>query len=96
MSTNPFSENSKKMICELDNVEYFELCETDSRVQCSYRLSYWAQEIFISYLWTCLNHTEEVRQLNRKRFEPLSISYYVIKKMNCARSPTWGFRTANL
>ena len=43
---NPFSENSKKMTSELDDIEYFELCETDSGVQCSYCLSYWAQGIF--------------------------------------------------
>ena len=43
---NPFSENSKKMTSELDDIEYFELCETDSMVQCSYCLSCWAQGIF--------------------------------------------------
>ena len=36
---HPFSENSKKMIDDLVNVEYFELCETDSKVHCSYCLS---------------------------------------------------------
>ena len=30
---NPFSENSKRMIHELVNVEYFELCETTPKVQ---------------------------------------------------------------
>ena len=33
---NAFSENSKKMIHDAGNVEYFELCETTSKVQCSY------------------------------------------------------------
>ena len=42
---NPFSENSKKMIHESGNIECFELCETDSRVQCSYCLSDWTQGI---------------------------------------------------
>ena len=36
---NPFSENSKKMIHDLGNVEYFEFCETTSEVQRSYCLS---------------------------------------------------------
>ena len=32
---NPFSENSKEMIRELGNVEFFGLCETTPKVQCS-------------------------------------------------------------
>ena len=32
---NPFSENSKKMIRDMGNVELFELCETIPKVQCS-------------------------------------------------------------
>ena len=47
---NPFSENSKKMTSELDDIEYFELCETDSGVQCSYCLSYGAQGFFLIVL----------------------------------------------
>ena len=30
---NPFSEKSKKMIQDMDNVELFELCETIPKVQ---------------------------------------------------------------
>ena len=36
---NPFSDNSKAMICELGNVELFEFCETIPKVQCSQSLS---------------------------------------------------------
>ena len=43
---NPFIENSKKMIHDMGNVEYFELCKTDSQFQCSYRISDWAKGIF--------------------------------------------------
>ena len=32
---NPFSEKSKKMIRDMGNVELFELCETNPKVQCS-------------------------------------------------------------
>ena len=36
---NPFSENSKEMICELGNVELFELCDFFSpKVQCPHCL----------------------------------------------------------
>ena len=40
---NPFSENSKTLIRDAGNVEYFELCETDSQVQLSYCLSFFGQ-----------------------------------------------------
>ena len=43
---NPFSNNSKDMICELGNVELFELCETiPTEVQCSQCLLSWNQGI---------------------------------------------------
>ena len=32
---NPFSDDAKTMIREVDNVELFELCETIQKVQCS-------------------------------------------------------------
>ena len=35
---NPFSKKSKEMIRELGNVEFFELCETAPKVQCSHCL----------------------------------------------------------
>ena len=49
---NPFSENSKTLIRETGNVEYFELCESDSQVQCLC-LSYRAKWI-VYYLWDLL------------------------------------------
>ena len=36
---HPFSNNSKAMIRELDNVELFALCETIPKVQCSFSMS---------------------------------------------------------
>ena len=66
---NSFSENSKKMIHELGNIEYFELCETDFSVQCSYCLSWKAQEILHCTCGLCLSHTDEMRQRDRKRFD---------------------------
>ena len=38
---NPFSEKSTKMIKDMDNVELFELCETEPKMQCKERLLYW-------------------------------------------------------
>ena len=71
---NPFSENSKKMIHDTGNVEYFELCETTSKEQCSYCLSWWAKGIVYCICGNCLCHTESTRQLPRNRFDALSIS----------------------
>ena len=42
---NPFSNNSKAMIREMGNVEFFELCETTPKVQCSLCLLYWNQGV---------------------------------------------------
>ena len=42
---NPFSDDSKAMIREMDNVELFELCETIPKVQCSQSLLYWNQGV---------------------------------------------------
>ena len=55
----PFIENRKKMIHDMDNVECFQLCETDSQVQCSYCLSYWTKDIVHRTLGICLCHTDE-------------------------------------
>ena len=42
---NPFSKDSKEMIRELSNVEFFELCETTPKVQYSHCLFHWNQGI---------------------------------------------------
>ena len=69
---NPSRENSKKMIHDVESVEYFELCEITSKVQCSYCLSYWAKGIVYCACGICLCQTEAMRRLNRKRFDTLS------------------------
>ena len=76
----PFSENRKKMIHDMGNVECFQLCETDSQVPCSYCLFYWTKDIVHRTCGICLCHTDEMRRRNRKRVDALSISNNVIKK----------------
>ena len=68
------------MIHELGNVEYFELCETGSTLQYSYCLSYCAKGIVFCTCGICISHTDDMRRLNRNRFDALSISNHVIKK----------------
>ena len=77
---NPFSEKSKNMIHDMANVEYFELCETMSEVQCSYCLSYWTKGIVYCTCRTCLCITEKTRNLYKDRFDTLWIPKCVIKK----------------
>ena len=84
---NPFSENSKKMILELGNVELFELCETTPKVQCPHCLLYWNQGIAYCTCGQCLIFNEYRSTLNRKRMDTLSFPAYVIKK-----SPNHGAR----
>ena len=42
---NPFSDNSKAVIREMGNVDLFEFCETNPKVQCKECLLYWNQGI---------------------------------------------------
>ena len=42
---NPFSDESKAMIREMGNAEFFELCETIPKVQRSQCLRYWNQGV---------------------------------------------------
>ena len=77
---NPFSNNSKEMIRELDNVEFFELCETIPEVQCSHCLLYWSQGIIYCTCGQFLVESESRRTFHKLRLDALSIPHNVIKK----------------
>ena len=77
---NPFSKNSKAMIRELGNVEFFELCETIPKVQCSHCFLYWNQGIVHCTCGQFLIDSESRRKFNKLRLDPLSIPNYLIKK----------------
>ena len=84
---NPFSEESKDLITDMGNTEIFEFCETSSKKQfpdCAFFL-----EVRIVYCTCgkCMQPTERSRQMNKDRFDVLSIPGYVIKK-----NPTHGAR----
>ena len=93
---NPFIENSKKMIHDKCNAEYFESCEATSKVQCSYCPSYWAKGIVHCTCGNRLCHTEFTRQLNRNRFR-CSVDFELtwLKRMR-SRSSTWKIWGADL
>ena len=64
---NPFSKDSKEMICELGELELFELCETTPKVQCSHCLLYWNQGIVYCTCGQCLIYSDSTRNFNRRR-----------------------------
>ena len=86
---NPCSESSQKMIHDMVKVKYFELCETISKAQCSYCLLFRTNGIVYCTCGNCLCNTDSTRQLNRTRFDALSISNYVIKK-GCPHGSRYG------
>ena len=65
---NPFSNNSKAMMRELANVEFFELCETIPKVQCSHCLLYWNQGIVYCTCGQFLVDSESRRKFNELRW----------------------------
>ena len=76
-----FSPESKKMIQEVGNIEWFELLETDPKTQCTACLSYC--NVGIVYC-TCGHFLQKETAVNRKFVEYtvdfLSLPEYVIKK----------------
>ena len=77
---NPFSNNSKAMIREMNNAELLESCETIPKVQCSQCLLYWNQRVIYCTCGHLLVESESGQNFNKWRLDALSIPHYVIKK----------------
>ena len=77
---NPFSDESKAMIREMGNVEFFVLCETIPKVQCSECLLYWNQGVIYCTCGHLLVESESIQNFHKWRLDALSIPHYVIKK----------------
>ena len=77
---NPFSEESKVMIRDMGNVEFFELCETIPKVQCSECFLYWNQGIVYCFCGHFLKESEASQHVHQWRLDAFSIENYVIKK----------------
>ena len=71
----------------MGNTEYFELCETSSKIQCLGCALCWEAGIIYCTCGKCMQPTERNRQLNKATYEVLSVPGYVIKK-----NPTHGAR----
>ena len=78
---NPFSDESKAMIREMGNVEFFELCEIIPKVQCLECLLYWNQGVIYCTCGHLLVESESSQNFNKWRLDALSIHHYVIKKV---------------
>ena len=80
-SFNPFSQESKRMIHEVGNIELCELLEMEPKTECKICLSYW--DIGIVYC-TCGHFlrkgTEENKKFVQYTMDLLSIPNYYIKK----------------
>ena len=77
---NPFSDESKAMIRELGNVELFELCETNPKMQCAECLLYWNQGIVYCTCGHLLKESESSQIFHQWRLDAFSIQNYVIRK----------------
>ena len=84
---NPFSEKLKELITSMGNTEYFELCGTSSEIQCPDCALYLEAGIIYWTCGKCMQPTQKDRQLNKARYDVLSIPGYVIQK-----NPTHGAR----
>ena len=77
---NPFGDESKAIICEMGNVELFELCETIPIVQCSGCLLSWNQGVIYCKCGHLFVESESSQKSHTLRLDALSIPHYVIKK----------------
>ena len=82
------SEMSKELITSMGNTEYFELCETSSEIQCLDCDLFWEAGIIHCTCGKCMQPTERNRQLNKERYDILSIPGYAIKKKSHSRCQT--------
>ena len=87
---NKFSEESQKLIADMNNTEIFELCEASSNRQYPYCSLYW--EIGIVVYCTCgrcLKPSQSTQKPDKKNYDVLSLPGYVIYK-NHVRGPKHG------
>ena len=84
---NPLNEESKDLITDMGSTEILELYEISSKKQCPDCALQWEVGTVYCTCGKCLQPTERNRQMNKERFDVLSIPCCVIKK-----NPTHGAR----
>ena len=86
---NHFSLDSKDLITEMGDNEIFEFYETSSKRQCPDCAACLENCIVYRTCGQCMQPLERNRQLNKDRFDSLSIPGYVIKEEPIPRSQAW-------
>ena len=76
----PFNAESKVIIREIGNVEFFESCETIPKVQCTECFLYWNQRVIYCTCGYLLVESESRQHFHRWRLDALSFPHYVITK----------------
>ena len=76
---NPFSDDSKAMIRELGNVEFFELCDTIPKVQCSQCLLCWNLGVIYCICGQFLVESGSSQSFHQWRLDAFLIQNYVIR-----------------
>ena len=73
---DPFCEESKKIIHNMGNVEYFELCEVSAKTQCSSCAACWPDGVVCC---PC-GHLRKIRLMTKEKFDLLSAPFFIKKK----------------
>ena len=81
---NPFSEESKKIIHNLGNVEYLELCQVSGKTQGSSCAKYCPDGVVHCTCGDCLIPSEKTRLMTKEKFDLLSIPSFITKKRHLA------------
>ena len=77
---NPFSEESKKIIHNLGNVELFELYEGSTKTPCPSCAKYWSGGVLYCKCGQCQLPSEKQGMMTKEKFDWLSVPYFLIKE----------------
>ena len=87
---NRFSEESKRTIQTLGNIELYELGENFKTIQCQACSKYSPEGLFFCLCGVCLMPSLEQKRTIKSQFEILSIPYYVVKT-DCSRGARYEY-----
>ena len=72
--------NRMNMIHNFGIVEDFELLQVSQQTQCPYCMKYSMKGVLYCDCGTCLILSEQVRKLNKKQLDDLTIPFFTIKR----------------
>ena len=86
---NPFSEKLKELITSMGSTEYFELCEISSETQYPDCAINWEAGMEHCTCGKGMRPSERNPQLNKERYDVLSIPASLLKKRSYPWNQTW-------